>query len=199
MQRTLVLDAMGVIYTARDDVAELLVPFITANNGTRDFPAIQDAYIRASLGEMPAEEFWRLVGVDSLLEDEYLMTHNLSDGVLEFLPAASDRFDRILCLSNDVSEWSVKLRKRFGLERFISDWFISSDLGIRKPSPEIYDRVIQAAGLSPRNTVFVHDRPKNLDPAQALGITGILFDNVGDCPPAGFPVATSFTDILGYA
>jgi len=64
MQRTLVLDATGVIYRARDDVAELLVPFITANNGTRDFPAIQDAYIRASLGEMASEEFWRLVGVD---------------------------------------------------------------------------------------------------------------------------------------
>jgi len=39
--------------------------------------------------------------------------------------------------------------------------------------------------------VFVDDRPKNLGPAQALGMTVVLFDNVGDSSPTGFPVVVS--------
>ena len=199
MRKTLVLDAMGVIYEAADDVAELLVPFISAHGGTTDAPAVEGIYRRASLGQITAEELWRLAGVDASLEDEYLLMHRLFIGLLEFLPSALDRFDRILCLSNDVSEWSVKLRKRLGLERFISGWFVSGDLGVRKPSPEIYERMLTLTGLRPEDIVFVDDRPGNVTAAQALGITGVLWDANGDCSSEGFPIARSFPDILDCA
>jgi hypothetical protein len=39
---------------------------------------------------------------------------------------------RLACLSNDVSEWSKLLRERFGLSEYITDWFISADIGVRK-------------------------------------------------------------------
>ena len=71
-RRCLVLDAMGVIFKAADDVAELLIPFIRENSGVRDEGVIQSAYLAASLGEIGAGEFWAQVGLNPGLEDEFL-------------------------------------------------------------------------------------------------------------------------------
>ena len=64
----LVLDAMGVIYEAADDVAELLEPFIVQNGGTRKSETVQELYTAASLGKIDAKEFWRGVSVDPDVE-----------------------------------------------------------------------------------------------------------------------------------
>ncbi|WP_197521202.1 hypothetical protein [Bradyrhizobium icense] len=76
----LVLDAMGVLYAARDDVAELLVPFVRSKAGVVDAASIRAAYMQASLGVLTSREFWTAVQVDPALEDEYLASHRLSPG-----------------------------------------------------------------------------------------------------------------------
>jgi len=70
--KVLVLDAMGVIYSARDDVKDLLCPFIAEKDGSKDTSKIGRLYLSASLGNISAFEFWKAVGVDPELEDEYL-------------------------------------------------------------------------------------------------------------------------------
>ena len=109
--KTLVLDAMGVIYKVGDDVGELLCPFIHENGGLSDDSEIETIYREASLGHLSAREFWERVKINPALEDDYLLRHQLSDGLLDFLPQARQRFASIWCLSNDVSEWSRKLRE----------------------------------------------------------------------------------------
>ena len=99
--------------------------------------------------------------------------------VLDVLPALKKRFGRLACLSNDVASWSKKLRQRFELERWIDAWFISGDLGVRKPSPEIYVQAMAQLGVKADTIVFVDDRPRNLDAAQQLGIHTVLFDARG--------------------
>jgi hypothetical protein len=73
--KTLVPDAMGVIYAVGDDVGELLCLFIAEKGGVRDPEQIRDAYRAASLGRMSASAFWRAVSVPPELEDEYLTRH----------------------------------------------------------------------------------------------------------------------------
>ena len=116
INKILVLDAMGVIYQSCDDVEELLVPFIREKGSNIDKKIIEDLYTRTSLGEFSSEEFWTKVGVDYNLEDEYLDRHQLSVGLLDFLFVFKKQVKApIYCLSNDVSEWSIKLRKKFQL------------------------------------------------------------------------------------
>ena len=74
----IVLDAMGVIFRAADDVAELLIPFITEAGGNVDAKTIASAYFDASLGMINADEFWNKVHLDPSLEDDYLSRHSLS-------------------------------------------------------------------------------------------------------------------------
>ena len=183
MAEILILDAMGVIYRAGDDVAELLVPFVRHHGQTGlSAEAIEREYVAASLGRVDAATFWKGMGVDPALEDDYLAGHQLTEGTLEALPRLQQRFSRIACLSNDVADWSAKLRRRFGLEAWIDPWFISGDLGMRKPSPEIYQLAIKRLDVEPTDIVFVDDRLRNLDAAKALGIRTALLDVRGDMP-----------------
>ena len=191
----LALDAMGVIYEAADDVAELLIPFVRQHGGTRDAVRIEQLYTEASLGKLTAAEFWRSVGVDPQLEDEYLAGHHLRAGLLPFLAEVHGKVTGVFCLSNDVSEWSVKLRRRFRLEQWISRWFISGDLGYRKPSPELFQSVLHQTGLSADRIVFVDDRPRNVSAAIAAGLRGLLFDPARQCAESDLPTVRSFSEI----
>jgi HAD superfamily hydrolase (TIGR01509 family) len=183
MADILILDAMGVLYEAGDDVAELLVPFV-GRHGRADLSAeaIDRAYVEASLGRMATDAFWRGMGVDPVLEDSYLAGHRLIEGTPEALAQLKQRHGRLACLSNDVSSWSLKLRQRFGLERWIDHWFISGDLGLRKPSPEIYRLAAERLGVRPQEVVFVDDRLRNLEAAKAVGFSTVLLDIRGNLP-----------------
>ena len=122
------------------------------------------------------------MGVDPSLEDSYLAGHRLIEGTLEALAELKQRHGRLACLSNDVSSWSLKLRQRFGLENWIDHWFISGDLGLRKPSAEIYRLAADRLGVRPQDVVFVDDRPRNLDAAKAVGFNTVLLDIRGEAP-----------------
>jgi len=172
----LALDAMGVIYAVGDDTGKLLTPFIAEHGGSSDPVAIEAHYVAASLGEIPAEAFWQRVGLSPSLEDEYLALHTLTPGLEPFLEHVQQRVAGICCLSNDVPAWSLKLRERFGLDRWITPWVISGDVGIRKPAPGIYDALFASPAVEPRHIVFVDDRTGNLDAAAAAGIRTVLFD-----------------------
>jgi epoxide hydrolase-like predicted phosphatase len=50
---------------------------------------------------------------------------------------------------------------------------ISGEVGIRKPSQEIYRLGAEAVGLEPADCVFVDDLPGNLKPARALGMATV--------------------------
>jgi HAD superfamily hydrolase (TIGR01509 family) len=183
MANILILDAMGVLYEAGDDVAELLVPFVGKHGrGDLSAEAIDRDYVEASLGRMGTDAFWQRMGVDPSLEDSYLAGHHLIEGTLDALAELKRRHGRLACLSNDIASWSLKLRQRFGLESWIDHWFISGDLGLRKPSAEIYRLAADRLGVRPQEVVFVDDRPRNLDAAKAVGFSTVLLDIRGELP-----------------
>ena len=173
--KVLVLDAMGVIYAVGDDVNDLLYPFIVEKGGTRDFTIVQENYHLASLGKIPAAAFWKAVGIAPQLEDDYLQRFEITDGLLDFLKSIKSRGVEIWCLSNDLSEWSEKLRIRFGLVKYFRGFVISGDIGIRKPDPMIYQNLLNRLNVKANDVIFIDDNPKNLDAASRFGFTTILF------------------------
>lgn len=177
--RAVVLDAMGVIYSVGDDVIDLLCPFIVEKGGDKDTSKIQSLYDSASLGNIRAFEFWEAVGINPGLEDEYLSRHQLRNGLIEFLKEIKERGYEVWCLSNDLSEWSEKLRIRFALDSYFKGFVISGDIGARKPDRAIFSALISQLGTDPSNAVFVDDRLKNLDSAAAIGFKTVLFEPAG--------------------
>ena len=45
-----------------------------------------------------------------------------------------------------------------------------------KPEPRIYEILLDRYGLLPSETLFIDDRPANIDTARTLGIGDFLFD-----------------------
>jgi putative hydrolase of the HAD superfamily len=195
--KMLALDAMGVIYAEPDDGPKLLYPFIVENGGCSDIQEVIRLYSAASLGKMSSAEFWKSVGVDPEREDTYLLGHRLSEGLPQFLDETCARGMELWCLSNDVSEWSKKLRKKFGLERRIKGFVISGDAGVRKPEPAIYLTLLEQSGFQPHDVVFVDDRLRNAQGAEALGITAILFNPAPQESQGGeIPIVRTFAELL---
>lgn len=168
---------MGVIYRACDDVAEILIPFVRAHGGGEvSDDEVSTAYFETSLGLHSSREFWIRVGCDPSREDDYLARHELTPGLFPFLASARERFEQVWCLSNDVSEWSSRLRSRFDLDRFFDGFVISGDVGFRKPSPVIYSRLSERAGAAGAELLFVDDRAANVGAATRLGWQAVVFD-----------------------
>jgi len=196
-QIVLVLDAMGVLYKSADDVAELLVPFVTGNGGVSDPGTIRREYEEAGLGRISAAAFWRKVGVSLALEDEYLARHQLAEDLPAFLRNLPEVVGSLWCLSNDVAEWSQKLRARHGLTERFSGFVISGDVGTRKPGPEIYQSLLARVGRSAAECIFVDDSCTNLDAARALGFQTILFARAVREGISEHRIVQSFCDLAG--
>jgi HAD superfamily hydrolase (TIGR01509 family) len=193
--RILVLDAMGVMYPLGDDVRDLLCPFIKEHGGEADTTKIEALYREASLGRRSARDFWRAVGVDPELEEKYLRRFELTPGLVDFLQSPPPHLAGVWCLSNDLSEWSVGLRRMFGLEPLFQGFVISGDVGVRKPDGAIYRHLFQQARVEPQQTIIVDDRRANLDAAKGLGMATVLF-TLGDTPTnAWHPTVRGFAEL----
>lgn len=174
--KCIVLDAMGVIFKAADDVAELLIPFVVEHGGTDIYEEICSAYLAASLGLISADRFWSLVSLDAGLEDSYLSRHSISADLIKFLALARRKGVPVWCLSNDVARWSIKLRESFGLNSYLQGSIISGDVGSRKPDRKIYELLVEKSGFNPDEMMFFDDRAKNISAAKGCGIPSELFD-----------------------
>ncbi|MGO8959949.1 MAG: HAD family hydrolase [Streptosporangiaceae bacterium] len=51
---------------------------------------------------------------------------------------------------------------------------ISSEVGMRKPEPQIFLHAVEHLGLSPQQCVFIDDIEANITAAEQIGFTGVL-------------------------
>lgn len=55
------------------------------------------------------------------------------------------------------------------------DVLISSEVGLIKPSRDLYELALERLGTAPEETIFIDDRLANVEGAQQLGMKTILF------------------------
>ena len=52
---------------------------------------------------------------------------------------------------------------------------VSSEVGLIKPSRDIFEDTLERLGVQPEETIIIDDRPVNIDGAERLGMKTILF------------------------
>lgn len=167
---------MGVLYRQGDVVSRVLIPYLRAAGCTLPAPQIRTVYRDCSVGRISTTALWQLLGVADVAGDEhYCRSHELTAGVHGVLEKLRSDGVALACLTNDAASWSKLLRRRFALDDVIGDWFVSSDLGGRKPDPGPYRSALAGLGTAPHEVVFVDDRPVNLVTARSLGMRTVLF------------------------
>ncbi len=85
---------------------------------------------------------------------------------------------RLGVVSNGFSEIQREKIEATGLDRFIEEFWISSDLGVEKPDPRVFDRAIEHFGVPPNEMAYVGDNPhKDVPAAQGAGLMAIWYDH----------------------
>ena len=82
---------------------------------------------------------------------------------------------RMATLNNESRELNEYRIRYFGLCELFDVFFSSCWLGARKPTRQIYERVLGMTQADPASSVFVDDREQNLAPARVLGMQTIHF------------------------
>jgi putative hydrolase of the HAD superfamily len=98
-----------------------------------------------------------------------------------------------------VSNWDVSLAdvlERIGLRELVDDVVTSAVIGVRKPSPVIFEAALRIAGVGPGSATHVGDSvAEDVEGARAAGIAAVLVRRDGSAGPPGVPTVASLAEL----
>ena len=111
-------------------------------------------------------------------ERQRLALAGLQPGMGELLRELDASGVRLWGLTNFTTKYVRAAHELFPELSLLRDTVVSSEEGILKPDPEIYRRAIARFGVDPAATLFVDDKPANVEAARGLGLNGEVFGGV---------------------
>ena len=101
-------------------------------------------------------------------------------GTVEILAELRGHGVRLLALTNMEAETYPLRRDRYEFMRWFEGTLVSSEVGLVKPDPRIFELLLSRYGLDASRTLFVDDAPRNVEAARAVGLRAIRFTAPGD-------------------
>jgi len=98
------------------------------------------------------------------------------EGSVWLLQELRERGYPLYALTNFSTETFPLARDWYRFLDLFDEIFVSGELGMVKPNPEIYGVLIERTGLNPATSVFIDDSAPNVRAAEALGFRGVLFE-----------------------
>ncbi|MEU7895698.1 HAD family phosphatase [Nonomuraea sp. NPDC049152] len=184
----IVFDYAGVISLAPPEHAGALLPQTVGVEPERFWPAYWAHRPPYDLGAVTAADFWREVCghlnapadadlVEVLVALDVRTWAHINEETVGLLAELTGGGTPLALLSNAPIELARMVDERPWASLFRHRLY-SADLGLVKPSPEIFHRLTARLGAAPRDVLFVDDREENVRAAEALGIRSVLFTDV---------------------
>jgi HAD superfamily hydrolase (TIGR01509 family) len=84
-----------------------------------------------------------------------------------------------------------------GITQLVDAVVFSSEVGRRKPAPEVYRAAVDAIGTESERTLFVGDRVReDYDGPRAQGMRAVIVTaHARELPPDGVPTITSLAEL----
>jgi HAD superfamily hydrolase (TIGR01509 family) len=175
----IVLDFNGVIASDINAAARSLGEFLGAPlNPGEAYARWRPLYLKASLGQIPVEQFWKELRASFGLTPAYSPEEEtrwlssilpLETEVGHILARLGRRY-RLGLLSNYVGSWARTLLANWELTDMFRRILISSDMGIRKPDPATYRHICRMLEVSPGAAVYVADEEEDVVAAERMGM-----------------------------
>lgn len=147
-----------------------------------------DLVARIETGRISVEEFERELaeifseGLDDPIVAEGLLARmsrnlDLETRMIDAVRAAHDAGVRTALLSNS---WGMDLYPQKLLEELFDEVVISGQVGKRKPDADVFHLAAEGLGVDPGDCVFVDDVRTNIEAAEAVGMRGVLHEDVDE-------------------
>jgi putative hydrolase of the HAD superfamily len=141
------------------------------------------------LGKAGVTAYWRAIASDIGADWDDARVHELwaadlrswtsvNPAVIEVLADLRAGSTPLALLSNAGPDYASYFRHG-PLADFFTACYVSGELRMLKPHPEIYQHVLRDLGITPAEAVFIDNRATNVAGAEALGITGHVFTDAG--------------------
>ena len=134
------------------------------------------AYWRAIAAEVGAE--WDDARVHELWAADFRSWLSINPATIEVIADLKAGGTRLALLSNAGADFGSYFRHG-PLGDFFAACYVSGELNLLKPHPEIYRHVLGDLGVSAADAVFIDNREPNVRGAEALGVTGHVFTDPG--------------------
>jgi putative hydrolase of the HAD superfamily len=139
-------------------------------------------------GTVTIPDYWARVGAEVGLEFgpaqvqrlwaiDFRSWISVEPGSIDILADLHAGGTRMALLSNAGFDYGDAFR-RAPFARYFEQVFVSAELGMIKPDPEIYRHVARELGIEPSEMVFVDNKKVNVEGAESIGITGHHFVGV---------------------
>jgi len=135
-------------------------------------------------GALSPESFYmavrRLIELDIPFEQFCLIWNSIfyvtdeNRAMYELMRALSPRYTLAL-LSNTNELHYAYLKTEIPVLGLFRHLFVSCEMGVTKPDPHIYLRVLAALGVEPARVFYTDDRPEMVAAACAVGIRGFVY------------------------
>lgn len=188
--RVVVFDYGEVISVSQSD-ADRAALVAVSGLSTEQFWQLYDRH-REDLdqGVTLPREYWSLIARDAGVEWSPAKLQQLwaadirswisvEPGTVELLAALHAGGTRVALLSNAGFDFSDPFRHS-PMAEFFEAMFVSAEMGLIKPDPEIYRVTARELGITLEQMVFIDNKKINVDAAVALGVTGHVFTTVAE-------------------
>ena len=115
--------------------------------------------------------------IDKHLEIFQKINENLNEEVLSLVKKLRENYS-VVCLVNAEID-VVPLVRKMGIYDYFEHAYISTELEMEKPDPEIYLAVLNDLNCKPWETIFIDDKKENVNSAKKVGMNSILYKNFG--------------------
>ena len=176
---TIVLDFNGVIASDINTAARSLGEFWGMPlSPVEAYARWRPLYLKASLGQIPVEQFWKELRASFGLAPAYSREEEarwlssivpLEADVARTLARFGGRYTLGL-LSNYVGSWARTLLAKWGLTDIFRGILISSDMGVRKPDLAAYQEICRMLEVRPEAAVYVADEEEDVVAAERVGM-----------------------------
>lgn len=146
----------------------------------------ESAFLKASeehdRGTYSDKEFFQAIANASgetaeQIEKELESGNELNEPLVEYVRSLKGKY-KLALLSNSSSDYLRNEIAKYDLAQYFDEIVISSEVGLIKPEPAIFEHITQKLGVKPEECIFTDDNPNHTDAAAKLGLHSIVYTSV---------------------
>jgi len=185
MIKTIIFDNNGVLTTADSEIT--LAPIIATLKTTKEelLPLWKKSAEKLDEGGISNRDFMaeivNKINPDTPKEEVYnlyLKSYEAKEEVRDYAAQLGKIYE--LAVLTNFGEAFWEFNKRWKLEKIFpkENIFVSADLKMRKPKPEIFREVLKRLDRKSNEVVFIDDNRENIEASQKMGIKSIFFTDL---------------------